>query len=62
MKNRNIPFGYRFDGGIAVIDQTEKKTLERIEKEKEKAKKEFDLILKNNQGKCYHKIYNYYNN
>ena len=30
MKNRNIPFGYRFDGGIAVIDQTEKKTLERI--------------------------------
>lgn len=30
MKNRNIPFGYRFDGGIAVIDSTERKTLERI--------------------------------
>ncbi len=30
MKNRNIPFGYRFDGGIVVIDSSERKTLERI--------------------------------
>jgi len=30
VKNRNIPFGYRFDGGIAVIDSAERKTLERI--------------------------------
>lgn len=30
MKYRNIPFGYRFDSGIVVIDSAERKTLERI--------------------------------
>lgn len=30
MKNRNIPFGYRFEGGKVVIDPAEQNTLQRI--------------------------------
>ena len=56
MKNRNIPYGYRFENGIIVIDLSEANTLRRIINEYLDGKSLLKIAKNTKPHRVFHKM------